>query len=171
MIRLPEVLMVKVLYNLNEKDVIKFFISSQEEALKKEYLKNTKEYLLKTQDIDWKKPDKAILFFKLAKSEDITPQDIVKIINGFNLDNGASKVQVLKALASNKELFKTLSPEHKEEIVNFVIFPIGMSDQEKNNNEPEVDRNQKEIAEILGISGIYNAVAVSIGCGSECVIS
>ena len=46
-----------------------------------------------------------------------------------------------------------------------------MSDQEKNNNEPEVDRNQKEIAEILGISGIYNAVAVSIGCGSECVIS
>ena len=80
-------------------------------------------------------------------------------------------MQVLKALASNKELFKTLSPEHKEEIVNFVIFPIGMSDQEKNNNEPEVDRNQKEIAEILGISGIYNAVAVSIGCGSECVIS
>ena len=171
MIRLPEVLMVKVLYNLNEKDVIKFFISSQEEALKKEYLKNTKEYLLKTQDIDWKKPDKAILFFKLAKSEDITPQDIVKIINGFNLDNGASKVQVLKALASNKELFKTLSPEHKEEIVNFVIFPMGMSPQEEENNEPEVDRNQKKIAEILGISAVFNAVTVSIGCGSKCVIS
>ena len=168
---LPEVLMVKVLQNLDEKDVIKFFICSKEEDVKREYLKNTKEYLLTTQDRDWEKKGKAILFFKLAKSEDITPQDIVKIINGFNLDNGASKVQVLKALASNKELFKTLSPEHKEEIVNFVIFPMGMSPQEEENNEPEVDRNQKEIAEILGISGISNAVAVYIGCGSECVIS
>lgn len=168
---LPEVLMVKVLQNLDEKDVIKFFICSNQEDVKREYLKNTKEYLLTTQDIDWKKLDKAILFCKLAKSEDITPQEIIKIVNGFTLDNGASKLQVLKALASNKELFKTLSLEHKEKIVNFVIFPMGMGPKEEENNEPKVERNQKEIAEILGISGISNAVAVSIGCGSECVIS
>lgn len=166
---LPEVLMREIFQFLS-KDGIEN-LKQTEAYYVLEFLEKTKEYLLKKKDIDWEKQGKAILFFKLAKSEDITPQDIVKIVNGFTLDNGASKLQVLKALASNKELFKTLSPEHKEEIVNFVIFPMGMSPQEEENNEPEVERNKKEMAKILGIPGISNAVAVSIGCGSECVIS
>lgn len=78
-------------------------------------------------------------------------------------------MQVLKALASNKELFKTLSRQHKQEIVNFVIFPMGMSPQEEENNKPEVERNKEEMAKILGISGTSSAVA--IGCGLGCVIS
>ena len=166
---LPEVLMREIFQFLNKEGI---------ENLKKtevfyvlEFLEETKEYLLTTKDRDWEKLDKAKLFFKLAKSEDITSQEIIKIVNGFTLDNGASKVQVLKALASNKELFKTLSRQHKQEIVDFVIFPMGMSRQEEENNKPEMERNQEEMAEILGISGIYNVVAVSIGCGSECVIS
>lgn len=39
---LLEVLMVKVLQNLNEKDVMEFFICSKKEDVKREYLKNTK---------------------------------------------------------------------------------------------------------------------------------
>ena len=168
---LPEVLMREIFQFLSKESIEN--LKQTEVFYVLEFLKKTKEYLLTTQDIDWKKLDKAILFCKLAKSEDTTPQDIVKIINGFNLDNGASKVQVLKALASNKELFKTLSPEHKEEIVNFVIFPMGMSPQEEENNEPEVEKNQKEIAEILGIQrgSIYGAHTVNIVCNLECVIS
>jgi len=184
---LPEVLMLKVLDNLNKKDVMRFFICSKEEDVKREYLKNTKKYLLKTSEIkeylkdegkeyleiEKERLDKAKLFFKLVKSSYITLEEIVKIINGFTLDNGASKVQVLKALASNKELFETLSLEHKEKIVDFVIFPMGMSRQEEENNKPEVERNQKEIAEILGIqrSNICGASAVNIVCNLECVIS
>ena len=186
---LPEVLMLKVLDNLNKKDVMRFFICSKEEDVKREYLKNTKKYLLKTSEIkeylkdegkeyleieeylEIKKErlDKAILFFTFAKSEDITSQEIVKIVNGFTSDNGEPKLEVLKFL-SNKELFKTLSRENKEEIADFVIFPMGMSPQEEEeNNKPEVERNKEEMAKILGISGTSSAVA--IGCGLGCVIS
>lgn len=59
---LPEVLMIKVLDNLNEKDVMEFFICSKEEDVKREYLQKTKEYLLTTQDRDWEKQGKAIFF-------------------------------------------------------------------------------------------------------------
>ncbi len=173
---LPEVLRLEVLYNLNEKEVMIFFICSKEEDVKREYLQKTKEYLLTTQDIDWKKLDKAILFCKLVKSEDVTSQEIIKIVNGFTLDNGASKVQVLKALASNKELFKKLSLDDKKKIVDYVIFPMGMSPQEEENNEPEVERNKKEMAKILGIiiicdpceSSISNPFGVRICGGMGC---
>lgn len=82
-------------------------------------------------------------------------------------------MQVLKVLASNKELFETLSRQHKQEIANFVIFPMGMSPQEEKNNEPKVERNQKEIVEILGIqrSDICCASAINVTCNRGCFIS
>jgi len=179
MIELPKESMVKVLQNLDVKDVMKFFICSKEEDVKQEYLLATKEYLLTTKDRDWDKKDKAILFFQLAKPENIKPKKIVEIVNGFTLQNGASKVQVLQVLASNKELFKTLSLEHKKEIADFVIFPMGMSPQEEKNNESEVERNQQKMAEILGIdiiikiSKVRDAIAVAVDYRPDqgCVIS
>lgn len=82
-------------------------------------------------------------------------------------------MQVLEVLADNKELFKTLSLDDKKKIVDYVIFPIGMSPQEEKNNEYEVQINQQRIKEILGIKGIVvvGCDAVNTYCDLGCVIS
>ncbi len=82
-------------------------------------------------------------------------------------------MQVLKVLAGNKELFETLLIKHKKEIADFVIFPMGMSLQEEENNESKVVQNQQKIKVILGIGGFISTdcEAINVGCGKGCSVS
>jgi hypothetical protein len=169
--KLPEELMEEIFQFLSKEDIKNLKQTEAYYAL--EFLEKTKEYLSTTKDRDWDKQGKAILFFKLAKPENITPQEIVKVVNGFTLKNGASKLQVLKVLAGNKELFETLLIKHKKEIADFVIFPMGMSLQEEKNNESKVVENQQKIKVILGIRGFIatDCEAINVGCGKGCSVS
>ncbi len=69
--KLPEELMEKIFQFLSKEDIKN--LKQTEACYALEFLEKTKEYLSITKDRYWDKQGKAILFFKLAKPENITP--------------------------------------------------------------------------------------------------